>query len=47
MAKGRESAVVVACHETRDCQGRLPKPVMDRLGRPSHLAYRIARGKMG
>ena len=41
-----EFTVSVTYHEARGCQGYLPKPIMERLGRPSRITYRIVRGKI-
>ena len=41
-----EFTVSVTYHETRGCQGYLPKPIMERLGCPSRITYRIVRGRI-
>lgn len=41
-----EFTVSVSCHEARGFQVYLPKPIMERLGRPSRITYRIVRGKI-
>ena len=42
----KEFTVSVTYHDTRGCQRYLPKPVMDRLGCPPRIMYRIVRGKI-
>ena len=42
----KKFTVSVTYHDTRGCQGYLPKPVMDRLGCPYRITYRIVRGKI-
>ena len=41
-----EFTVSVTYHETRGCQGYLPKPVMERLGCPSRITYKFVRGRI-
>ena len=41
-----EFTVSVTYHETRGCQGYLPKPIMEMLGRPSRITYKIVRGRI-
>ena len=42
----KEFTVSVTYHNTRGCQGYLPKPIMDRLGCPSHITYKIVCGRI-
>lgn len=41
-----EFTASVTYHETRGCQGYLPKPVAEMLGRPSRITYKIVRGRI-
>ena len=41
-----EFTVSVTYHKTRGCQGYLPKPIMERLGLPSRITYKIVRGRI-